>query len=743
MENIPSRNMHPLLQPPARGGVPAEAIPLAQPRRILGAAAMPKQEVSLASMLRRRWKWLSFATLLSVAAGWYAATYYASNSWQYETKLLYSPLMAAHPDYVPPDLNTLADLFTSQDLVAALRSEFAPEAPPRRVVAAMATRVPYGSSTLAVRLTWHDPELAEKMLTRAVGFFRADVARVQKLGLDRCVDDFQVGLVRSDRNLQEAKNDVDAFNRKHRIVDIKKDMQDLQADIRKYAQELAMARSELDNCQAQLDRLTSLSSSDAKDTEEAAENGRRRSAAMAGFELEKRTFLKELIQNEKDRVSTEVQLELLAKEYKRAKALHEKQYISQAEFEKIEAQYNTLLTLERDKDVQRWHGEVARIEQRMPDLLKSHLRFGGSDPKGLAQLATDLELQMVAAEGKVACLEQVLAQQQGDLQRLQTVRREALELDGRVQMALGQRHRVATRLAELKQLQASTLDAFTEVQPIRLALDGVQSNAKKLFVLGFALCGMVLGAPVLLLELAAHRERPLDRAARQLGLPVLARDVVRPTRRVAKDEPRRLLALRIQQSAAAAGSVVLFSSINRKASVPKLLTRLAECLAKRGERILLVDVAHQPKGRPHFEGLLPCTTANGNPNNQAGSKGKHNGRCPGIADYLADNRLSPDELIQSTCLQGVDCLLPGRAAMPSEALATKGLTELLQKLREKYGLVLLAGPSAANTVDLELLAARADGIVFVTWGKGTCFPGADEAVANLVELNAPIWGVVG
>ena len=80
--------------------------------------------------------------------------------------------------------------------------------------------------------------------------------------------------------------------------------------------------------------------------------------------------------------------------------------------------------------------------------------------------------------------------------------------------------------------------------------------------------------------------------------------------------------------------------------------------------------------------------------------------------------------------------------MPVEGLATHRMTEFLHELKQRYSLIVLLGPSTKRPVDLELLAARADGIVFSTDGKDQVSERSQAAVRNLVDLNAPVLGII-
>jgi Mrp family chromosome partitioning ATPase len=114
---------------------------------------------------------------------------------------------------------------------------------------------------------------------------------------------------------------------------------------------------------------------------------------------------------------------------------------------------------------------------------------------------------------------------------------------------------------------------------------------------------------------------------------------------------------------------------------------------------------------------------------------------PPNAECQVVDRLDLDRLLTHTAMPGVDSLVLHGASLPREVFATSFMTDLLRELRERYTLVLLGGPDISHSVDVELLAASVDGIVFYSDGKQV--GSAAEAVHELQGLQAPILGITG
>ena len=79
---------------------------------------------------------------------------------------------------------------------------------------------------------------------------------------------------------------------------------------------------------------------------------------------------------------------------------------------------------------------------------------------------------------------------------------------------------------------------------------------------------------------------------------------------------------------------------------------------------------------------------------------------------------------------------------PSEGLASSSLTNLLGECRQRYTLILVAGPSTNHPSDLQMMSARADGILFTVPPTGRFTGNGEEVVRDLLEMGAPVIGIV-
>jgi Mrp family chromosome partitioning ATPase len=262
-------------------------------------------------------------------------------------------------------------------------------------------------------------------------------------------------------------------------------------------------------------------------------------------------------------------------------------------------------------------------------------------------------------------------------------------------------------------------------------------------------------------EWHAQSGSPQVRFARSLRLPVLAERILAdfsPQQRQLNFQDRmpneqfetvRMITLRIQQSCHNPGSVVLFSSLDPSYSAAPLMAAVAECLAEREERVLLVDAvspdhALLPMGKllTYSNDAQRTAKAAGSGGQQIDEQIKAGHHYPGLSEYLSEDCEAVGELIRPTGCPGVDLIASGRSGFAREAMASSCLTELLNTCRRNYTMVLVLGPAADRVADLQMLTARADGIVLAATKSAGKDPRARAAVQDLLELGAPVIGLV-
>ncbi|MCA9218456.1 MAG: hypothetical protein KDB27_35550, partial [Planctomycetales bacterium] len=71
------------------------------------------------------------------------------------------------------------------------------------------------------------------------------------------------------------------------------------------------------------------------------------------------------------------------------------------------------------------------------------------------------------------------------------------------------------------------------------------------------------------------------------------------------------------------------------------------------------------------------------------------------------------------------------------------LNQMFDECRQDYTLILVAGPSTNHPSDLQMLSARAEGILFTAPKNAKKRGRGESIVEELVDLGAPVIGIVG
>jgi hypothetical protein len=330
-----------------------------------------------------------------------------------------------------------------------------------------------------------------------------------------------------------------------------------------------------------------------------------------------------------------------------------------------------------------------------------------------------------------------------------------------LQAATNNKQLVRSQLQALRQIKASPVKELSIV--CRATWDGKPTTTfKKLFALAFMGISLVLVAPVFGAEYYLSRESPADETARRFGLPLLSRGALSSRLKRHKtgefalsrtnddgEDSLRLLALRIQQSLRRPGAVIVFSPLEHNESPISLICKLAVCFAEREELVLVVDAgATLAESRSTLSSLFngtPHRTADGRPLDPTLVDGSAETPMAtfGISDFLCNEELEIGDLVLHTKYTRVDCIHGGVCPPPREGLASRRITDLLELSRGRYSMILVAGPSTRNQTDVQLLAARADGMLFTVAPNTPISNRGHEVIQDLIDLDAPVMGLIG
>jgi hypothetical protein len=498
------------------------------------------------------------------------------------------------------------------------------------------------------------------------------------------------------------------------------------------------------------------------------------------------------LQSEMEAARKQIRAELLAGRYQQLKGRRELFAPSSERHRQLEQVDRQLKEFEQAGDNLDYTLWRAKLEAIVAGYLGPTDPATAASVNGLERRLTSLETRIEQIESEVIRLDSDRGLME---KRRETLERSLAESAGESDMSLIAEEEARAQLDEAKlsrsslreQLNAirrgeqTDFSEMTVLTPASWQTTEASEGKTKLFVFTFAGCFAVLVLPVFALEHFFPSGDPAEHAARILGIPQVSRDTF-VTHRFKQDrgalhsvnsEAMRLLALRIQQSVHGPGAMVLFSGLNHERSSIPMISYLAECLARREERVLIIDACDRPqdsrnrtanddsvnavlsavKNRPATVEAPPTVSGSGTDNGN-GSRSREESKLPvnvstappvgvlGLADFLNSRNLRPEEMICPTSIPGVDIIPCGTTSFPREGLASSTLTSLFDECRQRYTLILVAGPSTDHPSDLQMLSARADGILFTVPPGGRPAGKGEEVVRDLLDMGAPVIGIV-
>ncbi len=169
---------------------------------------------------------------------------------------------------------------------------------------------------------------------------------------------------------------------------------------------------------------------------------------------------------------------------------------------------------------------------------------------------------------------------------------------------------------------------------------------------------------------------------------------------------------------------VLITSCNENEGKSYLSMQIAYTMAKRGRRVILVDMDLRKSVMISHFGI----TIEGDIN--------------GLAHYLAGHN-GLDDIIYETNVKNLHLIPAGRdVANPIPLLLSQAFTDLMNALPDEYDLVIIDTPPVGVVIDAAEIAKCCDGVVFVVKYKYTHRRELIDARQQITQTGTPILGCI-
>jgi hypothetical protein len=685
-------------------------------------------------VIRKRWWLLTLCLLLSGPTAYFTAMQFGKQSAVSHGNLMYTglPLPPGPAVYQAPSLATYKEILFSTPNLQRICDRHGLEIPPSILTTFFECTIRQGSSIMELSLTWPNAEDGIDMLNDTMQLLIDEAARQRSGTLLEYMKHVEVTRL-------EAKSELDKAQEQLRLARRKQDERLSSGGLTGGQYTSALER--VTNTQAALDTLQVNQLGVEQRIGRLDDMGKEIIGLLRKSQIDARTSL----------------VKQLVKPYSKGSP----------KWTELSEIYSKLSALSKEEpplpqDYLRWKSGLAEIGRGVfPDDEKHKSADIGQLENQLQTVLADrekLELDRIPIANQAALLEKRLAayeRQAGKLaDDITGIGASDIEdYEKLVDSATQRANLYQQQLDNMRNLEECRTREFSISMPASMKTTKVESNKKKLFVLSFAATAVLLCAPVFGLEWLAQRKSPVARFADRWGLPVIAERLLsnysadaREPRDWRTDEAVRMTTLRIQQCMSRPGCVVLFSSLGKTPAPVQLMSSIAACLAHREERVLIVDAIDPTLGKTLSKGLSDSRE----------SSRKHlkaNGRVPsgaalaqtlaaGLSEYFSRECDGAADLIQPTACPGVDLISSGAGAFPREAMASSCVTELFDHCRKTYSIILVAGPPVVERADFQMLAARADAILLGATRAAVYDPVSRDAVQDLIDLRAPVIGIV-
>ena len=680
-----------------------------------------------------------FGSLASITAAVGLSQVFAKKLWESSGTLLYTPLTTAESTasmYVPPDLKTLVSIAKEPTTLEAIATEFKLKTPIKTLAAVFEVIAPNGTKTIEIKLKWGNDKIGAAMVNRLMEIFRNAVLDIRLRKIADYAKSFEVNNQQSSERYQASLKTMQDFNHTVTSVDIGREISLMSEALLELQAEMGrVRRSELSyGIQAkELDKyVTNMRQKEEKEGEvnkqfEAADE-------TIADNRRRQDRLREMVTDERSRLETEALLVAKRGEHRRMSRLAKDSYASQEDLERVSAEIGVLTAKIVDNArIIDWKKELDRIDQVVVPKGKSKSQGSPIVQQALTK-RLEIDLILRGDREQVRDLEVEIADKRQRINQLLSMQLKYQALTKEIESAELEKMAASAGLRDMRRLQAMRVPDLVVVTPATPS--PYPTSNRKTLLIGIMMGGLLLTIGFILVVDHRNSDGPSSESVvAGLGLPMLELFTDLPYDlsslhdfNAGESVQLRLLALRLRQAIRTPTALCLFSTINESAGSAWLVVPLALCLARRDERVLIIDTAGLGDDGRRLAMLIDPTV-----------KEKEQ---PGLSGYLSFLEDDLGSVIVPTTIAAVDCLPCGSSPIKADSLATYRMSELLDLVRDQYTMILVLGPRADHQVDLEILSSRADGILFLANDQsGRCLKLLPN-IKTLASLGAPILGAV-
>jgi len=530
----------------------------------------------------------------------------------------------------------------------------------------------------------------------------------------------RLAVVRADLRDQDRR--LSNFTSANKIVDIEKESRALLEEYNNYGVLLENSQAERKTVEEQAIKLDhAIEELKARVKRESSNMAQLENLADVNTRIER---IRDTIREDKESRKNIALLELKKKERDRAKLLIDKGFISQAQYDTVNAEYETQrIVTEETEQTEKWRAERAKLQKQIVPGANSNAAPSAPILQTMLVRTFDIQLQKIAVQKKVLSLVEARQRVKQRLDLMPGLQQQYDALKRNIAAREEERKQIEEKISQRQREIASRIQDFTVVSP---AVAAPEAGGNKM---GKLLPPIVAGLGVLVGIAAAAGLTFLDKSllvagqAGALSLPVLG---LLPRVRLPKESalpvlPRSpdtdahlaLTAARLQKAVPYQGAVVVIAGLGPKDGAELAAWSLAGALGRNGERVVLVDLtcsADDPRGQS-------------------------------LAPLLLGEVKSLKGIVRPTSLENVVMLRRYADDLPVEALSGKRFGKLCDVLRERFDRVLILTEPISTERQTALIAPHTGGLVLVTDARRQR-AAIEKSIQSLRVVGAPLVGLL-
>jgi len=709
------------------------------------AGGLPLDIATLIIGLWRRKYIFAVCVMMFMGLAVVAADALGKKLYRASTVLVYKPQGADAVDvYTPLPLPTQLHLVKLAPNLEEVRARLHLSVKPRSIGEAITVHVEKQTQVLALRGEWDSAEGVAGIVRELRDVFLENQVRLRRKEIGKRILSLEATLASVVRKLEAADSELQKFTVEHRVVDLDKEAQWLLEELTSVNLLLDAANVSMKTNALQAENLDKVIA----DLKRRVAQEQQQSTSMdqlsnVNLRIQR---LRESIVEDVSLRGRSVDLAQRQLEYETSKRLFDQGLISKVQLEQARAAYEKQRIVTEDSDqIKEWRGQIEKLDKVM--IPSDDVTPSGRMLEEMMSKAFNIQLEQVSVSARVEHLQEALARVQGKLGTLPELQRTFYALTREVEVGVAEKKRLEGLLGISRRIHQTDEPDFLVVADAKQPVRPSKSN-KKLVAIAVAALGFIFGLVLIAgLELLDRKlKSPADIRART-KLPVLAaiatqsadeRSFSKKGKKSRKHErvesfdrglPEgiKLATRRVTRMLPTDNRRLLVTACGSGEGTTSVTVAMAECFARRGHRVLVVD-AHL-EDRSDNSGITELAPY------------PEEGPPPSLGDFLLSPQVELESLVLPTVFPGVECIPRGRECS-NECFDLPRMGELLEEADRHFGFVLIDGPPIGECLDADGLAQIAGGTLFVVRSRSCSAGVLKRTLARLDEVGCNVVGVV-